>query len=228
VIRKKQIAIILCMSACALLLLAAPVLAQAADSQGQQAGTQISSTIDGTSQPGSIYRAGLLGLVNRVFGYFNQAPPAGNIKPPAALPKIPKEKIKIPAPQITAATIEVDEAEHPINVKDGKKGTISLADHDPADVLAKGSITVNTDSTLTLRVPANRFLSYELPVSQSLKKGENELDVLGYLGAFYPDGGLTLAKIKDVFNGSRVIILNGTLANGSKNKENVSLKITLP
>src|SRR5665647_2186753 len=82
--RKSQIEIILCLTACALLLLAAPALAQPTDIQGHWANQQVSKWVDsgyisgypdGTFKPdNSITRAEFITLVNKAYGYTEIAP----------------------------------------------------------------------------------------------------------------------------------------------------------
>ncbi|MDD2553603.1 MAG: S-layer homology domain-containing protein, partial [Desulfotomaculaceae bacterium] len=133
----------------------------------------------------------------------------------------------ITVPQVTAAEITVDDTAYDVEITAGKNGTVNFAALDPAAVLSRGKINVSRDCTLTLTVPANKFISYELDISQELTAGWNTLDVFEYLGALYPDGGLTLAKIKDVF-GSSELIFEGTLVDSSERTSNVSLEVKLP
>src|SRR5450830_653727 len=82
--RKGQVALILCMTVCALLLLAAPVFAQPSDIQGHWAEQTISKWVDsgyisgypdGTFKPdNSITRAEFITLVNKAYGYTETAP----------------------------------------------------------------------------------------------------------------------------------------------------------
>jgi hypothetical protein len=132
------------------------------------------------------------------------------------------------APTVTAATITVNGTDYDAAITSGKNGTISFAALDPAAVLSEGRINVSRDCTLELTIPANKFLSYGLDISQELTSGWNTLEVFDYLGDIYPAGGFTLAKMKDVFDNSSVVTFSGTLTGASANKATVSLAVTLP
>ncbi|MEG3071895.1 MAG: hypothetical protein RQM92_14605 [Candidatus Syntrophopropionicum ammoniitolerans] len=103
------------------------------------------------------------------------------------------------APLVTTAKVTVNNVAYQVDITDGKKGTINLEELDLTAVLSSGEINVDKNCSLTLTVPANIFTSRGLDVSQELKTGSNVLNVIEYLGALYPDEGLTLAKIREVF-----------------------------
>lgn len=134
------------------------------------------------------------------------------------------------APLVTTAKVTVNNVAYQVDITDGKKGTINLEELDLTAVLSSGEINVDKNCSLTLTVPANIFTSRGLDVSQELKTGSNVLNVIEYLGALYPDEGLTLAKIREVFEigDSNSFVLEGTLKDSGGRTTNVSLEITLP
>jgi hypothetical protein len=129
--------------------------------------------------------------------------------------------------KVTAATITVNNIDYDAVITSGKNGTVSFAALAPSAVLSEGRINVSKDSTLVLTVPANEFTDRSLSMSQALDAGWNTLDVIDYLGALYPDGGFTLAKMREVFGGGSVVTFDGTLTAGSEVVD-ISLVVTLP
>jgi hypothetical protein len=132
--------------------------------------------------------------------------------------------------KVVAATLTVDGKKYDVAVTGGNEGEISLAALNTMLVLSEGRISVSKKSTLDLTIPIETFgTKYGLSVTQSLEKGWNTLKVVKYLGDLYPDGGLTLAKTREVLGGSDVTF-EGTLtdANDITKTIDVSLVVTLP
>jgi hypothetical protein len=128
-----------------------------------------------------------------------------------------------PPVQVTAAKITVDGTDYPVTIAAGNNGTVDFTALNTAAVLSKGEINVSRACTLTLTIPANEFTSRGLATTQNLTAGWNTLNVFDYLGALYPGGGLTLAKVKQVFGGNDEITFYGTL-----NRSPFKLVVTLP
>ena len=129
--------------------------------------------------------------------------------------------------KVNEAIITVNDIDYDAVITSGKNGTVSFAALASSAVLSEGMINVSKDSTLVLTVPENEFTDRDLSISQALDAGWNTLNVFTYLGSLYPDGGFTLAKMRDVFGGDNVVTFDGTLTAGSQVVD-ISLAVTLP
>lgn len=138
------------------------------------------------------------------------------------------------APRITAATVTING----VNVKDvtihanGLTGEIDLgkSPYNPLDQITAGSIRISEDATLVLTFPIPPFDrtrpddGKKLTITQDLKSGGNNLDVIDYLDGLDPaKNGVTLQTCIDDFGNE--VTFNGTLTDKSGNVSNVSLTV---
>jgi len=122
------------------------------------------------------------------------------------------------APLITAATITVGGQTRNVAISDGRNGSVDLSGLDEALPITGGTINVSKMSTL-------RLIVENIPLTQKLSAGNNQLEVLSILSQF-GSKGMNLDNFRQLFGNP--VVLRGTLTDGSGNSSAVSLTITLP
>lgn len=124
------------------------------------------------------------------------------------------------APRITTATMTVGGQMRNVEISDGMNGSVDFSGLDRTLPITGGTINVSKASTLRLRVGNS-----DIPVTQKLSSGDNQLEVISMLNQF-GSNGLNLDTFKQLFGNP--VVLRGTLTDGSNNSSAVSLTIILP
>lgn len=122
------------------------------------------------------------------------------------------------APMITAATITVGGQMKNVAISDGMNGSVDLSGLDGALPITGGTINVSKASTL-------RLIVENIPLTQKLSSGNNQLEVISILSQF-GSNGMNLDTFRQLFGNP--VVLSGTLTDRSNNSSAVSLTVTLP
>jgi len=127
-------------------------------------------------------------------------------------------------PKINSATITAGGTVYNVSISNYTQGLLDLTNADPQSKISDGTINVSEDAILSLNTPekfAPLLTQLNISLTQSLKQGDNRLNVADYLSLF------TIDDLKQMLETS-TMTFTGTLKNINNVTADVSLEIRFP